>query len=61
MAQVNTPAVPLELLSSTERKALVVLKQPARVTVDDQDITILVYECTQARRRVVQRLEWPRL
>jgi hypothetical protein len=38
MALLDTTAIPLDLLSSTERKAVQVLKQHALVTVDDKDL-----------------------
>ena len=38
MALLDTTAIPLDLLSSTERKAVLVLKQLALVTVDDKDL-----------------------
>ena len=34
-------AIPLDLLSSTERKAVQVLKQHALVTVDDKDLGVI--------------------
>jgi len=37
MALLDTTAIPLDLLSSTERQAVLVLKQHALVTVDDKE------------------------
>ncbi len=41
MALLDTTAIPLDLLSSTERKAVLVLKQHALVTVDDKDMVAM--------------------
>jgi hypothetical protein len=43
MALLDTTAIPLELLSSTERKAVLVLKQHALVTVDDKDLVAILF------------------
>jgi hypothetical protein len=41
MALLDTTAIPLDLLSSTERKAVLVLKQHALVTVDDKGLAAI--------------------
>jgi tetratricopeptide (TPR) repeat protein len=41
MALLDTTAIPLDLLSSTERKAVQVLKQHALVTVDDKNLVAI--------------------
>ena len=46
MALLDTTAIPLDLLSSTERKAVLVLKQHALVTVDDKDL-VAMHSLTQ--------------
>ena len=46
MALLDTTAIPLDLLSSTERKAVLVLKQHALVTVDDKDL-VAIHSLTQ--------------
>ena len=46
MALLDTTAIPLDLLSSTERKAVLVLKQLALVTVDDKDL-VAMHSLTQ--------------
>ena len=46
MALLDTTAIPLDLLSSTERKAVSVLKQHALVTVDDKDL-VAMHSLTQ--------------
>jgi hypothetical protein len=46
MALLDTTAIPLDLLSSTERKAVQVLKQHALVTVDDKDL-VAIHSLTQ--------------
>ena len=46
MALLDTTAIPLDLQSSTERKAVLVLKQRALVTVDDKDL-VAIHSLTQ--------------
>jgi hypothetical protein len=46
MALIDTTAIPLDLLSSTERKAVLVLKQHALVTMDDKDL-VAIHSLTQ--------------
>jgi hypothetical protein len=46
MALLETTAIPLDLLSSIERKAVLVLKQHALVTVDDKDL-VAMHSLTQ--------------
>jgi len=50
MALLDTMAIPLDLLSSTERKAVLVLKQHALVTVDDKDL-VAMHSLTQLAMR----------
>jgi hypothetical protein len=46
VALLDTTAIPLDLLSSTERKAVLVLKQHALVTVDEKDL-VAIHSLTQ--------------
>jgi hypothetical protein len=46
MALLDTTEIPLDLLSSTERKAVLVLKQHALVTVDDKDLVVAIHSLT---------------
>jgi tetratricopeptide (TPR) repeat protein len=46
LALLDTTAIPLDLQSSTERKAVFVLKQHALVTVDDKDL-VAIHSLTQ--------------
>jgi hypothetical protein len=46
MALLDTTAIPLDLLSSTERKAVLVLKQHALVAVDEKDL-VAMHSLTQ--------------
>jgi hypothetical protein len=46
MSLLDTMAIPLDLLSSTERKAVLVLKQHALVTVDEKDL-VAIHSLTQ--------------
>ena len=46
MALLDTTAIPLDLLSSTEKKAVLVLKQHSLVTVDDKEL-VAMHSLTQ--------------
>ncbi len=46
MALLDSTAIPIDLLSSTEKKAVLVLKQHALVTVDDKDL-VAMHSLTQ--------------
>ena len=41
MALLDTTAIPIDLLSSTMRKAVLVLKQHTLVTMDDKDLVVM--------------------
>ena len=53
MVLLDTTAIPLDVLSSTERKAVLVLKQHALETVDDKNLSS---RCA-ARRTLKERLD----